>query len=130
MKRLIVTSLLEITRPLITGSEGGFAVNAFPKMVNVPGIYKILSRELSPFETRARHSISACPVVNPFTLKVKAAPLEVAFWPLLPAIARIKLPFEGPLIADTGFTPKRPAMVMLLISIKADWYVHVNSVLL
>lgn len=130
LKRRIVTSLLEMTRPLITGSAGGVAVSAFPKMVSVSGIYKILSRELSPFETRARHSILVCPACKPLALKVKAVPLEVAFLPLLPAIARIKLPFDGPLIADTGSAPKRPETVKLLISIKPDWYVHVNSVLL
>lgn len=118
LKRRIVTSLLAITRPLIKGSAGGVAVSAFPKMVTVPGMYKILSSELSPFETRARHSMLVCPVINPFTLKVKAAPLEVALLPLLPATARMKLPFEGPLIADTGSAPKRLAMVILLISIK------------
>jgi hypothetical protein len=48
---------------------------------------------LSPFETRAVHSIAVCPACKPVTLKVKAAPLVVALLPLLAAIATMKLPF-------------------------------------
>ncbi len=49
-------------------------------------------------------------------LKVKAAPPVVAFLPLLPAIATIKLPFWGPLMAMAASAPKRLAMVILLTS--------------
>jgi hypothetical protein len=69
---------------------------------------------LSPFDTRAVHSIALWPACNPSTLKVKTAPLAVALFPLLPAIATMKLPPCGPLIATAGSAPKRLVTVMLL----------------
>ena len=53
------------------------------------------------------------------TLNVKTAPLPVALLPLLPAIASIKLPPPGPLVAAAGSGPKRLGLVgtMLLTSI-------------
>lgn len=68
----------------------------------------------SPFETRAVHSTEVCPTWRAMTLKVKAAPLAVALWPLLPAIATIKVPFCGSLIAPAASVPKRLPIVILL----------------
>src|SRR5204863_4431661 len=60
---------------------------------------------------------------------VKAAPLLVALLPLLPAIATMKLPFCGPLIATAASAPKRGVTAMLLTSINVALYVQVNSAL-
>jgi hypothetical protein len=97
----------------------GVKVGATPTTVRLAApVDGRLVSTLSPFETRAVHSIAACPASKPFTLKVNAAPLVVALLPLLPAIATIKLPFAGPFIAAAGSAPKRPATATLLDSNK------------
>ncbi len=73
----------------------------------------------APLETCAVHSIEDCPVCKPFALKVKTVPLVVARLPLLPAMAKTKLPFCGPLIAVAGSLPKSVATVILLTSTSA-----------
>lgn len=71
------------------------------------------ARRLSPFETRAVHSIGVCPPCRPVTAKVKTGPLVVALLPLLPAIATMKLPLFGPLKAAAASAPKRLPISML-----------------
>ena len=89
-------------------------VDASPTIVSVSPVDGMLVRRLSPLDTRAIHSIVVCPACKPVALKVKAAPLVVALLPLLPAIATMKLPFCGSLIATAGSGPKRLVAVMLL----------------
>ena len=77
----------------------------------------------SPIETRAVHSIevsATCPKgrCKAVTLKVKAGPLVVALLPLLPAMAKIKLPFCGLLNAVTGSAPNKPPATTLLAATK------------
>ncbi len=97
----------------------GVKVGATPTTLKLAApVDERLVSTLSPFETRAVHSIAACPASKPFTLKVNAVPLVVALLPLLPAIAKIKLPFVGPFIATAGSAPKRPATATLLDSNK------------
>ena len=84
---------------------------------------------LSPLETRTLQSSAVCPACRPFTSKVNAVPLVVALLLLLPAIATMKLPFCGPLMAVTGSAPKRLAMLILLDSTRLSSYVQVNSAL-
>lgn len=92
----------------------GVEVGALPITVRLVPVDERLVRILSPLETRAVHSIALCPSCRPLTLKVKAAPLVVALLPLLPAMATIKLPFCGSLIATAGSGPKRLVERMLL----------------
>ena len=56
-------------------------------------------------------------------------PLVVAFLPLLPAMARMNCPFEGPLNAEAGSAPKTSAIAMLVAEITAGLYEQVNSAL-
>ena len=84
---------------------------------------------LSPLETRTVQSSAVCPACKPLTSKVNTVPLAVALLLMLPAIATMKLPFCGPLIAVTGSAPKRLATRMLLASTKFASYVQVNSAL-
>src|SRR5215212_8019306 len=86
-------------------------------------------RRLSPVETRALQSIATCPALRPVRLNVNAVPLVVALLSLLPAIATMKLPFWGPLIATAGSGPNKPATEMLLTSTRLASYVQVNSAL-
>lgn len=95
------------------GVEVGVAVSTMVRLVPVEG--RLVSI-LSPFDTRAVHSIALWPACKPLALKVKAAPLVVALLPLLPAMATMKLPFCGPLIATAGSAPKRLVTRMLLTS--------------
>ncbi len=83
----------------------------------------------SPLETRATHSIVVWPACKPSTLKLKAAPPVTAFLPLLPAIARMKLPFWGVVAAITGSIPKRSVRVIFPTSTRLALYVQVNSAL-
>jgi hypothetical protein len=96
----------------VVGVEVG--VGVLPVTVRLVPVEERLVSILSPFDTRAVHSIALCPACKPLALKVKAAPLVVALFPLLPAIATMKLPFCGSLIATAGSAPKRLAAVMLL----------------
>jgi hypothetical protein len=109
------------------GVEVGVGVP--PVTVRLVPVEERLVRILSPFDTRAVHSIALCPACKPLALKVKAAPLAVALFPLLPAIATMKLPFCGSLIATAGSAPKRLAAVILLTWIRLGLYVQVNSAL-
>ena len=88
----------------------------------------------SPIETRAVQSIevsATCPKDTPkaVTLNVKAVPLVVALLPLLPAIAKTKLPLCELLNAVAGSVPNKPAAAMLLTATKFASYVQVNSAL-
>ena len=49
--------------------------------------------------------------------------------PLLPAMATMKEPFCGPLIATAASAPKMLPATMLLASSRAESYVQVNSAL-
>src|SRR5688572_11900387 len=92
------------------------AVGRLPTIVRLVPVEGRLVRRLSPFETRAVHSISVWPACNPSTLNVKAAPLVVALLPLLPAIATMKLPFCGSLMAAAASAPKSEVTAILLTS--------------
>jgi hypothetical protein len=89
-------------------------VGTSPTTVRLVPVEERLVSILSPFDTRAVHSIALWPACKPLALKVKAAPLVVALFPLLPAMATMKLPFCGSLIATAGSAPKRLPAVMLL----------------
>jgi hypothetical protein len=91
-------------------------VGTSPTTVRLVPVEGRLVSILSPFDTRAVHSIALWPACKPLALKVKAAPLVVALLPLLPAMATMKLPFCGPLIATAGSAPKRLVTRMLLTS--------------
>jgi hypothetical protein len=95
-------------------------VGASPLIVRLVLVAGRLVRILSPLEIRTLHSIAVCPDCRPVAWKVKAVPLVVALLPLLPAIATMKLPFCGSLIATAGSVPKRLVTWMLLICIKAE----------
>src|SRR5262249_19821598 len=69
------------------------AVGAVPVMVTSAPVEGRAVRSLFPVETRTVHSTEVCPACNPVTSKVKTGPLVVALFPLLPAIATIKVPF-------------------------------------
>jgi hypothetical protein len=86
-----------------------------PFMVRLVPVDGIWVSTLSPFDTRAVHSIAVWPAARPLTLNVNAAPLVVALLPLLPAIATMKLPFAGPLIATAASAPNRGVTMMLLL---------------
>ena len=75
----------------VVGVEVG--VGVLPVTVRLVPVEGRLVSILSPFETRAVHSMALWPACKPLTLNVKAAPLVVALLPLLPAMATIKLPF-------------------------------------
>jgi hypothetical protein len=112
----------------VVGVEVGVGVGV-PVTVRLVPVEERLVSILSPFDTRAVHSIALWPACKPLTLNVKAAPLVVALFPLLPAIATMKLPFCGSLIATAGSAPKRLVAVMLLTWITLGLYVQVNSAL-
>lgn len=69
------------------------------------------------------------PACNPVIVKVNTAPLVVALFPLLPAMATIKLPFCGPLTTMTASVPKRPLSVILPMLTRDGLNVQVNSAL-
>src|SRR5512147_585042 len=85
-------------------------------MFNTAPSHSMLVRVLSPLEVRALHSSAVCPATKPLTSKVNTGPLVVARLPLLPAIATMKLPFCGPLMATAASVPKRLVVTMLLTS--------------
>ena len=95
------------------GEASGVKVGATPTTVRLAAVDGRSISTPSPLETRTLHSMAACPACNPLTVNVNTVPLEVALLPLLPAIAAMKLPFTGPLIAVTASAPKRLAMAML-----------------
>lgn len=111
------------------GVEVIVGVGKIPRTLRLAPIEGRAVSTLSPLETRTVQSSPVCPVCKPFTSKVNAVPLVVALLLLLPAIATMKLPFCGPLIAVTGSAPKRLATLMLLASTKFASYVQVNSAL-
>lgn len=90
-------------------------VGSFPRIVRLVGMNPIWVSTLLPVETRALHSSAVWPACKPLTLKLNAAPL-VARLPWLPAIAIMKLPPCGPLIATAESAPKRLVTAMLLTS--------------
>jgi len=121
--KLIVTPLLARTCPVSIGDAGedgddeagvevgagaGAGTEAGSIMVRLMGTESISVRALFPTDTRAAHLISVCPACRPVTSKVNTAPSVVAFWPLLPAMATMKLPFCGSKVATAGSVPKRP----------------------
>jgi hypothetical protein len=116
-----------------TGVEGvdvNVAVGPVPVTVRVVPVEGRSVRMLSPFETRAAHSMGLCPATSPVTLKVNAAPLVVALFPLLPAMAKMKLPACVSLTAVTGSAPKSDvATGGSPTSTRAGLKVQVNSAL-
>ena len=88
--------------------EVGEGADVASSTVRLMGTESISVRALFPMETRAAHLISVCPACKPVTSKVNTAPSVVAFCPLLPAIATMKLPFCGSKVATAGSVPKRP----------------------
>ena len=115
-----------------TGVEGvdvNVGVGPVPVIVKVVPTESISVRILSPFETRASHSIAVCPATKPVTLKVNTAPLVVALFPLLPAMAKIKLLACASLTATTGSVPKSDVATGLPTSTRAASKVQVNSAL-
>ena len=104
------------TVPTAVGVCVTVAVGALPVMVITVPVEERDVSTLLPVETRTAHSTEVCPACNAVTLKVKTGPLVVALLPLLPAIATMKLPFCGPLIAAAASAPNRDPMVMLLTS--------------
>jgi hypothetical protein len=111
----------------VVGVEVG--VGILPVTVRLVPVEERLVSILSPLDTRAVHSIAVWPACKPLALKVNTAPLVVALLPLLPAIATMKLPFCGPLIATAASAPNRLVAVILLTSIRLALYVQVNSAL-
>jgi hypothetical protein len=107
------------TVPTGVGDSNGVGVGALPIIVKLVPMEGRFVRTLSPLETRAVHSIADWPACRAVTVKVNTVPLVVALLPLLPAIATMKLPFCGSLIAVAASVPKRPAMTMLLDFSKA-----------
>ena len=105
------------------------AVGILPKTLSPVPVAGSSESMLSPLETRTVQSSAVCPACRPFTSKVNAVPLVVALLLLLPAIAMMKLPFCGPLMAVTGSAPKRLATLILLDSTRLSSYVQVNSAL-
>jgi hypothetical protein len=89
-----------------TGVGVKVAVGPLPATVSVVPVESMFVRMLSPFETRAVHSTGVCPASRPVTLKENASPLVVALLPLLPAMAKMKLPTWSALTATTGSSPK------------------------
>ena len=87
------TGVSEVDVGVSNGVGVEVGVGASPVIVRSVPVAGRLVRMLSPLEIRTLHSIAACPACKPFTSKVKAAPLVVALFPLLPAMATMKLPF-------------------------------------
>lgn len=83
------------------------AVGKLPTTVRLVPVDERLVSTLSPLETRTVQVIALCPACRPVAVKVNAVPLVVALLPLLPAIATMKLPFCGSLIAIAASAPKR-----------------------
>ena len=90
------------------------AVGAVPVTVRFVPVDGRVVRTLVPVDTRAVQLIAVCPACRPVTLNVKAGPLVVALLPLLPAIAKIKVPFCELLNAVAGSAPNKPAAATLL----------------
>ena len=107
----------------------GVGVVVLPRTTRFAATEGSSVRTLSPFETRALQSMTTEPVFRPVRLNVNAVPLVVALLSLLPAIATMKLPFCGPLIATAGSGPNNSATEMLLTSTRLASYVQVNSAL-
>lgn len=109
VKDVAVAVGLTGVRDVAVGETTGVnvAVGPVPVTVTLVPVDAISVRMLSPLETRASHSIGEVPATRPVTLKVNAEPLVVALLPLLPAMAKIKLPFCGPLSTATGSAPNR-----------------------
>ena len=101
----------------VNGGNGvGVSVGVVPVTVTLVPVEESDVRVLSPLETRALHSTALCPACKPVTLKINAVPPAVALLPLLPAIATMKVPFCGPLIATAASAPKSPLTTILLTS--------------
>jgi hypothetical protein len=100
------------------GVDVKVAVGALPIMVRLAVVEGSSSRTLSPFETRTIHPTEACPACKALALNVNVGPLVVALFPLLPAIATMKLPFCGSLIAAAASGPKSPPTAILLTCTK------------
>jgi hypothetical protein len=96
------TTGVAVSEPTAVGVN--VAVGPLPVTVSVVPTHSISVRMLSPFETRAVHSTVVCPATRPVTLKLKTSPLVVALLPLLPAMAKIKLPTPS-FTATTGSSP-------------------------
>src|SRR6185369_3220617 len=94
----------------------GVGVGVLPRITRLAPIKGSSVSTLFPVETRALQSMADWPAFDPVTLNVNTVPLVVALLPLLPAIATMKLPFCGPLIALTESLPNKPAIEMLLTS--------------
>lgn len=111
-------ALSEPSGVCVAGSVGaavGVSVGALPVTVRLTApVDGMLVRVLSPLDTRAVHSTEVCPACKPVTVNVKAAPPEVALLPLLPAMAKIKLPFCVLLNAVAGSAPNKLAAATLL----------------
>jgi len=92
----------------------GVGVGVLPRTTRLAPTNASSVRRLSPLETRALQLTADWPAVKPVTLKVNTVPSVVALLPLLPAIATMKLPFCGSLIAETESLPNKLATEMLL----------------
>jgi hypothetical protein len=110
----VSTGVEEVGVAVSVGVGVGVSVGKVPTTVTLVPVEGRLVSTLSPLDTRTVQEIALCPACKPVTVKVKADPLVVALFPLLPAIATMKLPFCGPLIATAESAPKRPATAMLL----------------
>src|ERR1051325_6388752 len=97
-----------------TGVDVGMGV--FPRITRLAPTNGSSVRRLSQVETRALHSTADWPAFKPVRLNVNTVPSVVALLPLLPAMATMKLPFCGPLIAATVSLPNKLAIEMLLTS--------------
>src|SRR5689334_4322209 len=92
----------------------GVGVGVLPRITRLAPTNGSSVRRLSPAETRALQSMADWPSFKPVRLKVNTVPSVVALLPLLPAIATMKLPFCGPLMATTESFPNKPATEMLI----------------
>lgn len=101
---------------VVTCGGDGVDVGERPRMERLVPTDGIFVRMLVPWDTRASHSMLEIPSAMPLTLNVNTTPLVVALLPWLPAMARMKLPFCGPLIAEAGSWPNKPAATILLAS--------------
>ena len=113
------TGVSEVGVGVSKGVGVKLGVGSSPTTVRLVPVDEMLVSRLSPLDTRAVHSIAVCPAWRPLALKVNAAPPAVALLPLLPAIATMKLPFCGSLIATAGSGPNRLVAAMLLICTRA-----------
>ena len=84
---------------------------------------------LFPCETRTVHSMAVSPACKAVTLKVNAAPLVTALFPLLPAIAMMKTPGCGVFMATTASAPKRLVTTGVPTLTRLASKVQVNSAL-